>query len=195
MEAVKTLKRRTGEPREPDTSACRRQGSPDCGWGPANPLPRGHRRQPQQSSSGKDPSTNTSESCSKRDPRLQDEQAAMGDRSETQKRLWQPRPFRQMGAFRRGPRTNTLHEYLAIGRHAKIRLTSQASILNANISVALVVRAWTNPNACGLISSGAIPQNNRSLSKSDQLAGSERAKADPKPPRRATPSLSMRTFL
>jgi hypothetical protein len=87
------------------------------------------------------------------------------------------------------------NEYPEVERHTKNRLTSQASIANANMSVDLVVRAWTNPKACGLMSSGAIPQNNLSASTSDQLAGSERAKADPMPPRRATPSLSTNTFL
>ena len=72
---LSTLKK-DGEPL--GKNARRRQGTPDCGWGPANPLPRGHRRQPQQPSSGKDLPTNTSESHSTYDPKLQDEQAAMG---------------------------------------------------------------------------------------------------------------------
>ena len=48
-------------------------------------------------------------------------------------------------------------EHLKIRRHAGAQLTSQASIPKANTSVALVVRAWGSPNACGLTSSGAIP--------------------------------------
>ena len=75
------------------------------------------------------------------------------------------------------------------------KLTSQASMPNANMSVAFVVRAWTSPKVCGLMSSGAIPQNNLSAPISDQLAGRESAKAEPKPPRRATPLLSTRIFL
>lgn len=84
---------------------------------------------------------------------------------------------------------------LEIGRHAKVWLTSQAKIPKAKMSVAFVIRAWTRPKAGGLISSGAIPQNNGSVSMSAQLAGREREKVDPKPPRRAIPSLSTRTFL
>jgi len=63
------------------------------------------------------------------------------------------------------------------------------------MSVAFVVRAWTSPKVCGLMSSGAIPQNNLPVATSDQLAGSESAKAEPRPPRRATPLLSTKMFL
>jgi hypothetical protein len=48
-------------------------------------------------------------------------------------------------------------EHPTLERHEASRLTSQASIPNANMSVALVVRAWTSPNASGSTSSGAIP--------------------------------------
>ena len=83
-----------------------------------------------------------------------------------------------------------LGEYPKIGRQAMVQLTSQASKPNANMSVALVVRAWANPNVCGLMSSGVVPQTSPPT-----LAGSESAKADPKPPKRATPLLSTSTFL
>lgn len=86
-------------------------------------------------------------------------------------------------------------EYLETERRAKNRLTSHASIPNANISVALVVRARTSPKVCGLMSSGATPQNNLSAAVSDQPIGSERENADPKPPKRATPLLPTSIFL
>ena len=83
---------------------------------------------------------------------------------------------------------------LEIERHAEDQLTSQASMPNANISVAFVARAWTNPNVCGLMSSGASPQNSLSAAVSDQLAGSVRENADPKPPKQAMPSLPTSIF-
>ena len=85
-------------------------------------------------------------------------------------------------------------EYLKARKWKKISLTSQASMPNVNMSVTFVVHARGRSKACGSMSSGAIPQNNLSDSTSDQLAGRESAKAEPKPPRRATLSLSTRTF-
>jgi len=64
-----------------------------------------------------DPYSNTSGSLPTRDPRLQDEEAAMAGRSGTPRRLLQPRSFRQTGASRRGPGTDTTDEYLEIRRH------------------------------------------------------------------------------
>ena len=86
-------------------------------------------------------------------------------------------------------------EYLETGKRKMTKLTSQASMPNANMSVALVLRTWTGPKVYELMSSGAILQNDLSDSTSDQLMGREGAKAEPKPPRRATLSLSTRTFL
>lgn len=42
-------------------------------------------------------------------------------------------------------RPTQVNEHLQTGKQRKVKLTSQASIPNANASVALAVRAWTSP--------------------------------------------------
>ena len=119
------------------------------------------------------PPSSTPGSCPTRDPRHQDQRATMVVRPGTSRRLPRPPFASERRFFGEGLGPTPVGEHLEIRRHPKTQLTSQASIPNAKISVALIARAQTSPNTCGLSISGAIPRKNSFMPISDQLAGIE----------------------